>query len=234
MLIRTYCAMFQWRMSNRKSFKAFTLVELLTVIAIIGVLVAFLIPILQALKIHQYESQTKAEMAQLKTAIEGYKAAFGFYPPDNPGNPLLNQLYYELVGTINTSSAPQTFQTLDGSQKLTTADLNTAFGLGVSAFINCSRPGAGENAAAGKNFIHELKPGQTGTYSGVTLLTSSVNGPDANYTPLVGSSLNPWRYIAQGKNNPGSYDLWIQLSISGKKYLICNWSKEVQINNPLP
>jgi len=47
------------------------------------------------------------------TAIENYKTAYGFYPPSNPGNPLTNQLYYELVGTKLTSSAPLTFQTLD-------------------------------------------------------------------------------------------------------------------------
>ena len=58
------------------------------------------------------------------------------------------------------------------------------------------------------------------------------------------SVLNPWRYVSPGANNPTSYDLWIQLSVgsrfssvnnftSPKKYLICNWNKEVQINNPL-
>ena len=47
--------------------------------------------------------------------------------------------------------------------------------------------------------------------------------------------MNPWRYNSSSPtNNPGSYDLWVQLSIGGKTNLICNWSKQVQINNPLP
>ncbi len=46
--------------------------------------------------------------------------------------------------------------------------------------------------------------------------------------------LNPWRYVCPGTNNPGSYDLWIQLSIAGKTNLICNWSKQIQIGSPLP
>ncbi len=47
--------------------------------------------------------------------------------------------------------------------------------------------------------------------------------------------MNPWRYnSANPTNNPGSYDLYIQLRIAAKNYLICNWSKQVQINNPLP
>ncbi len=36
--------------------------------------------------------------------------------------------------------------------------------------------------------------------------------------------LNPFRYIYPGTNNPTSYDLWIDLRISGKTNLICNWS----------
>jgi len=47
--------------------------------------------------------------------------------------------------------------------------------------------------------------------------------------------LNPWRYnSANPTNNPGSYDLWIQLKIGGKTNLISNWSKQAQINSPLP
>jgi hypothetical protein len=69
----------------------------------------------------------------------------------------------------------------------------------------------------------------------VTILITSVGGPDAAYQPLGGVDLNPWRYNSSSPtNNPGSYDLWVQLSIGGKTNLICNWSKQVQINNPLP
>jgi hypothetical protein len=47
--------------------------------------------------------------------------------------------------------------------------------------------------------------------------------------------VNPWRYNSSNPtNNPGSYDLWIQLSIGGTKYLICNWSSQPQKNMPLP
>jgi hypothetical protein len=46
--------------------------------------------------------------------------------------------------------------------------------------------------------------------------------------------LNPWRYNSSNPtNNPGSYDLWIQLVIGGKSNLICNWSKQVLINSPV-
>jgi hypothetical protein len=46
--------------------------------------------------------------------------------------------------------------------------------------------------------------------------------------------VNPFRYVYPGVNNPGGYDLWVQLSIYGKTYLICNWSRVVKQNSPLP
>ena len=57
-------------------------------------------------------------MAQLETAIDRYKSAYGFYPPDSTttcnGTPI-NQLYYELLGTTNDGV---NYITLDGSAKV--------------------------------------------------------------------------------------------------------------------
>src|SRR5258708_18673962 len=91
----------------------FTLVELLTVMAIIGVLAAFTIPVMSAVTRTKYINTTKAEMAQLEAAIDSYHTVYGFYPPSNPGNVLINQLYYELEGTTNINPASPVFQPLD-------------------------------------------------------------------------------------------------------------------------
>jgi prepilin-type N-terminal cleavage/methylation domain-containing protein len=218
---------------------AFTLIELLVVISIIAVLAAFTIPALQAVKRHQYLSQTQAEMGKLVAAIDSYHTAFGFYPPDNPANPLVNQLYYELEGTTNANVTTGDFRVTDNpSDELSAAQIQSAFGAG--GFVNCSKPGSGEDSAGGQNFLPELKPQQTAPYqvggAKVTLLTASVAGPDADYKPLGVLDLNPWRYKSSGTltNNPGGYELWIQLSIAEKKYLVCNWNRSVQINSPLP
>jgi prepilin-type N-terminal cleavage/methylation domain-containing protein len=231
-------AAFSISIVNRKSqiVNAFTLIELLVVISIIALLAAFIFPVMAVIEKNKFITRTKAEMGQVAGAIDSYKDAWGFYPPDNPGsNPLgmVNQLFYELVGTTNIP--PTTFQTLDGSSTVTSGTLTTVFG-GVSGFVNCSKPGADEQAKGGRNFLHEYRPGQITSYNNVTLLVASVGGPDAAYAPLLpGSTANPWRYISTNPpNNPGSYDLWVQLTISGKTYLICNWTKQVQVNNPLP
>ena len=40
-------------------------------------------------------------------------------------------------------------------------------------------------------------------------------------------TLNPWRYNSSSPtNNPNSFDLWIELNLGGKTFLVCNWSKQ--------
>ncbi|HEY5298993.1 MAG TPA: type II secretion system protein [Verrucomicrobiae bacterium] len=223
---------------------AFTLIELLVVISIIAVLAAFTIPVLGGIKRHEYINKTQAEMAQLETAIESYKSAYGFYPPGNPNyssdssQAMFSPLYFELLGTTNNNG---TYYTLDDSASIST---NYIIGFGVSGFINCNKPDAGEDARPAKNFLPDLKPSQIGQnvtnkfptpHIPVTLLLGSSGGPDINYTPLGAQNVNPWRYVSPGINNPNGYDLWMQLVIKpGQTNLVCNWSKQVQINSPLP
>src|SRR5581483_6096855 len=84
---------------------AFTLIELLVVISIIAILAAFIVPVASGVARTQKISRARGEMAQLETAIDRYHEERGYYPPDNPGNPLTNQLYYELTGTTATPGA---------------------------------------------------------------------------------------------------------------------------------
>jgi prepilin-type N-terminal cleavage/methylation domain-containing protein len=229
--------------------RAFTLIELLVVITIIAILAAFTVPVLSSVKRRQYISHTQAELGQLTAAIDSYKAAYGFYPPGNPNYPavrndaMFSPLFFELLGTTNNNG---TYQTLDGSASILASALTVPPAnspLGVGGFVNCSKLGAGEDAAAARNFLPGLNPNRYGLnitnnppdpVNPVVLLLGSVGGPDSTYQPLGASGLNPWRYVSPGVNNPASYDLWIQLVIGGRTNLVCNWSKEVQINNPLP
>ncbi len=234
---------------------AFTLIEMLAVIAVIGVLVALIFPVIGAVKRRQYISHAQAEMAQLETAIERYKATYGFYPPDNQvqNDPAaqrfqVNQLYYELTGTTNINSDPgqsPVYQSLRNPTlpKLTGANVQSIFGVG--GFMNCSKPAGGEDVSVARNFLPELRAAQVANnYTnhvsrkepGVTLLVTSVGGPSSRYAPLNLTDVNPWRYNSSSPtNNPGSYDLWVQLVIAqGQTNLICNWTKQVLVNNPLP
>jgi len=234
--------------------RAFTLIELLVVISIIAILAAFTIPVLKTIARKKVLDRTRAEMAQIETAIDSYKAAYGFYPPGNgrtpkydPATPatwdqaMINPLYFELLGTTNNKPADPvngTYYTLDGSANIGAgSDIDNAFG--VSGFVNTMKPGVGEDVPAARNFLPGLNPNRFMSASNntvlATVLVASVGGPDVNYRPFHGTpNFNPWRYVYPGINNPSSYDLWVQLSIGGRTNLICNWSQQPQLNSPLP
>jgi prepilin-type N-terminal cleavage/methylation domain-containing protein len=66
--------------SLRRRRGAFTLVELLTVIAIIGILAAMLMPVLAAVRKHALSMQARNEVQALVTAIQGYDQAYSRFP----------------------------------------------------------------------------------------------------------------------------------------------------------
>ncbi|MFH1227450.1 MAG: prepilin-type N-terminal cleavage/methylation domain-containing protein [Planctomycetota bacterium] len=64
-----------------KRINGFTLIELLVVIGILGILAGLLLPGLMKSKAQALRSTSKAEIAQIKGALEQYYANFGDYPP---------------------------------------------------------------------------------------------------------------------------------------------------------
>jgi prepilin-type N-terminal cleavage/methylation domain-containing protein len=222
--------------------RAFTLIELLTVIAVIGIIAALIFPVASTVKRQTMIHSAQAQMAQLETALERYKSAYGFYPPASAWA-LTNQLFYELEGTTNNGIA---YMTLDHLATIPAASVGTVFGAGVGGFMNCNKPGADESARQAQSFLPDQNTRQFATVTvagtSVSLVVTPVGGPDSAYNPLGTapaapadhSGVNPWRYLYPGTNNPGSYDLWIQLVIAGNTNLICNWTKSVEINTALP
>jgi prepilin-type N-terminal cleavage/methylation domain-containing protein len=223
------------RHASRVTRHGFTLIELLVVISIMALIAALLFPVTGVIKRQQYLKTATAELNQIETALDNYKAKYGIYPPSNanPGGTyappispaLMSQLYYELSGTMTTNNGT-TFITLDSSSQIKVADVSTAYGVG--GFINCSK-GSGEDALAARDFLSGLSSREINNFvtnNGIqtTMLVTSVGGPDVGYKPLGASGLNPFRYNYPGTNNPTAYDLWIDLRISGKTNRISNWN----------
>ena len=79
-----------WRQSTRQIFtriskserggRGFTLIELLTVVAVIGVLVAILIPTATSARIAARRARTKVQFAQWAMAMEQFRQEYGYYP----------------------------------------------------------------------------------------------------------------------------------------------------------
>lgn len=59
---------------------AFTLLELLSVLAIIGVLAALIFPGVRAARVAANKAKTKVQFNQWAAAIEGFRSEYGFYP----------------------------------------------------------------------------------------------------------------------------------------------------------
>ena len=62
--------------------KAFTLIELLIVVAIIAILAAIAVPNFLEAQIRSKVSRVKADMRSLTTALEAYSTDYNAYPPD--------------------------------------------------------------------------------------------------------------------------------------------------------
>ena len=65
-------------MKNTK--KAFTLVELLIVIAIIGILVGMLTPMISSAQKRAVASTSKTFLINIASALERYQAEYGYFP----------------------------------------------------------------------------------------------------------------------------------------------------------
>ncbi len=69
---------------KKQTANGFTLVELLVVIAIIGVLVALLLPAVQAAREAARRTQCVNNVKQMALAAANYEAAKGYFPPGRP------------------------------------------------------------------------------------------------------------------------------------------------------
>lgn len=67
------------RLSHARN-RAFTLIELLTVIAIIGILAGILIPTVGVVQKKAAIATSKARLSQYLTAIQSFKGEYGYYP----------------------------------------------------------------------------------------------------------------------------------------------------------
>lgn len=242
------------RKGNRQSERqqAFSLMELLTVISIIGILLAIGVGASGIAGRRMREARLRAELQAYTTAIESYKDAFGHYPPDNHRivtdrngtndlnvNPAVNQLYYELVGTISAIqgkfywTVERRSQRQKGIQSATFQETFNAPGIVNSVQAPAARPPC---------FLPSIKPEQhkeveiSQKVDPVEILVTPVDWPakwpnNPAFSPPFDRDpklkrVNPWRYVStHPTNNPASFDLWAEYVVGNQRRVIGNWKE---------
>jgi prepilin-type N-terminal cleavage/methylation domain-containing protein len=78
----------------KTGIKAFTLIELLTVIAIIGILAGIIIPATGGVKTTANKAKTKAMFSQWSLAMDLFKSDYGYYPPIGSNNKVVPASFF--------------------------------------------------------------------------------------------------------------------------------------------
>lgn len=97
--------------------RAFTLIELLTVVAIIGILSAILIPTVSSARRSANKARTRAQFAQWGSAIEAFRQEYGYYPTFETGGAGANKVNGNTAAGTNVTALHRFYETLVGTRR---------------------------------------------------------------------------------------------------------------------
>jgi prepilin-type N-terminal cleavage/methylation domain-containing protein len=209
-----------------RSRLAFTLVEMLTVITIMGIVAALVVTMGQTAAQKKKIVAVQGEKEKLITMIDNYYAKLNYYPPDNASlilytnNPArfdalaaTNPLVYELTGATNLNNGANL--AVFNTNNLTTSAYQGVFNRAGVANGDAQEP---------HNFFQPgPSPKEYAAYSKNPLIYGLLVPADL----VPGNTNNFWHYDSSSPNrhNMNSYDLWAEFSIAnihGKVTIITN------------
>jgi prepilin-type N-terminal cleavage/methylation domain-containing protein len=97
--------------------RAFTLIELLTVIAIIGILGAILIPTAGAARMAAKKAKCRVQYAQWGAAIESFRQEYGYYPTFETSGAGANKVNGNTTGATTLAAVHRFYETLVGARR---------------------------------------------------------------------------------------------------------------------
>ncbi|MEW6303608.1 MAG: type II secretion system protein [Verrucomicrobiota bacterium] len=221
--------------ATTRGTRAFTLIEMLLVIGIIGILAGMLFTGGRLAVKKRTLARATAELRQIAAAIEDFKSKYNYYPPDNPNNTLVNPLYYELAGVSYTPTntpvpgSPDRFDTLDKRTSLTAPQAFSVFG--VSGFVNAAHPGKAPPKSPFQPRGNQVAKVVSNTVPPTTFEMLIAPGKGTNgLADVDGKEINPWRYQSTAPaHNTRSFDLWADIEINDQVFRVCNWNNTPQL-----
>jgi prepilin-type N-terminal cleavage/methylation domain-containing protein len=204
-----------------KNRKAFTLIELLAVIAILGIVASLVISMNSAAAASKRRGMVDAEKRRIMSAIETYQSKLNFYPPDNGNLAGTNLAYYDKTAAVNPLLYELTGAVItNGGTRYRVIYSNGGTNGGtilVSEFANAYARGgiANSDPVEPQNFFNPLPlPSMYTNYHSADPTIFGLLVP----VPLTNGQLNFWHYdsSSQYRHNPNSYDLWAEYSIGTK------------------
>jgi len=205
-----------------KKRHAFTLIEMLVVIAIIGIVAALVVNMNAGAQAAKRNAQVNADKSKLMTMINNYQSKLNFYPPDNgslaatnlayyDATAAINPLLYELTGATNTTNGY--IQAFDGTTNVST---NIYYQVFVRQSVANSNPDEPHNffqpGPQPKEYTNYYPNSTPGLNVWGLLVPVSMVSPTG--TPIT----NFWHYDSSSTNrhNLSGYDLWAEYLIGTK------------------
>jgi prepilin-type N-terminal cleavage/methylation domain-containing protein/prepilin-type processing-associated H-X9-DG protein len=136
------------KITNNKTWRGFTLVELLVVIAIIGILIAILLPAIQATREAARRMQCVNNMRQIGMATLSYEVSYKHFPKPYITTPAKHSLFTLILQYMEHSG---TFKMIDFKKDWNDPANKPAVDTDISTFICPSTP-------SGRHFINDYGP----------------------------------------------------------------------------